>query len=261
MTDDILKEASRALYATTQGADESARFTRARVLASVHQQRRRRTTKAIMFGPLAAILLGGSAWAASGGQLPQVVYQMAEIVGITPPAPEAPAPPQQVVGAGRGAPGAVNPTALDPSEIEGAAPEPEPEPEPEPVEVPEEPESPAAKAPASRAKVVTPAPPVDAEGTRGYELFRKAHRLHFEQHDAAAALVAWNEYLAEAPGGRFALEASYNRGICLVRLGRASEALRVLEPFADGLYGGYRQSEATELVKALKGEEADAGAE
>jgi len=82
-----------------------------------------------------------------------------------------------------------------------------------------------------------------------------------EQRDSAAALTAWNEYLREVPGGRFALEANYNRGICLVRLGRASEARRVLEPFADGLYGGYRQSEATELVKALKGEEADAGAE
>ncbi len=262
MTDDILREASRALHATTEGADESARFTRARVLASLHQRRRRRSTKVAMVVPLAAILLGGSAWAASGGKLPTVVYQMAEVVGIAaPPSEPVPQPTGAGVGAGGPAPEAVNPAVLDPSEVEADDPsEPEVEPEIEPEPVVEEARTAAAREPtvAPSSRSVRPLPR-DAEGTKGYELYRRAHRLHFEQRDSAAALAAWDEYLRESPGGRFALEASYNRGICLVRLGRATEALRVLEPFADGLYGGYRQVEAGQLVQALKGEEADAG--
>ena len=264
MTDDILKEASRALQATTEGADESARFTRARVLTSLHQKRRRRATKAVMIVPLAAILLGGSAWAATTGKLPAVVYRFAEVVGIASPAPEGDEPRRGGGGTGRAAPGAVNPTAVDPADIEASS---EPEPEPEAVEIPDEPEpEPAKPAPrllasAQASPVVKASPSTDAESAKAYELYRKAHHLHFEQHNAAAALSAWNEYLREAPGGRFALEANYNRGICLVRLGRAAEARRVLEPFADGLYGGYRQAEATELIRALRGDKADAGVE
>ena len=84
-----------------------------------------------------------------------------------------------------------------------------------------------------------------------HELYRAAHRAHFSQHDFARALSAWEAYLAKAPRGRFAIEAEYNRALCLVRLGRSAEARRALEPFADGARGGYRQRDASELVEAL----------
>jgi len=232
------------------------------VLASLHQKRRRGATKAVMIVPLAAILLGGSAWAATSGKLHAVAYQIAEVVGIIRPAPGGDDPSRGGGGTGRAATGAVSPTAVDPADIEAGS-----EPEPEAVELPDEPEpepTKQAQRPLASAKaipVVKASPSVDAESAQAYELYRKAHHLHFEQRNAAAALSAWNEYLREAPSGRFALEANYNRGICLVRLGRASEAQRILEPFADGLYGGYRQAEATELVRALRGERADAGDE
>jgi hypothetical protein len=51
------------------------------------------------------------------------------------------------------------------------------------------------------------------------------------------ALAAWDKYLCKSAARRFALEASYNRAICLVRLGRNAEARRALELFARGSYG------------------------
>lgn len=256
MTDDILSSATRALRETTGDADEAARFTRARIMASLHHQRQRRASKLVLLVPLAAILLGGSAWAASGGAVPHVVVQLAEVIGLTAPAQ----PAEEQAALAPAAPVAsaadrIEPAVVDPADLEPAA-----EPEPEPARVEEEPPAvapvappvaPIAQRPAPSA-AQAPQPAVDAEGTEAYELYRKAHRAHFEAHDPAAALSAWDAYLRAAPGGRFALEASYNRGICLVRLGRASEARQVLRPFADGAYGGYRQAEAQKLVAALE---------
>jgi TolA-binding protein len=89
--------------------------------------------------------------------------------------------------------------------------------------------------------------PTDAE-TQEYAA---AHRLHFVDHDSARALAAWDGYLAAYPTGRFALEARYNRALCLVRLSRFDDARSALGPFADGSYGGYRQREARDLLEAI----------
>jgi hypothetical protein len=85
-------------------------------------------------------------------------------------------------------------------------------------------------------------------------LYRDAHRAHFVQRDARAALAAWDRYLAAHPRGSFALEARYNRALCLVRLGRHEAARQALTPFAAGqVGGGYRRSEASALLEALDG--------
>ena len=55
-------------------------------------------------------------------------------------------------------------------------------------------------------------------------LYAEAHRLHFEQRDAAAALAAWDRYLAAAPAGPLAPEARFNRTVCFVRLARWDDA-------------------------------------
>ena len=82
-------------------------------------------------------------------------------------------------------------------------------------------------------------------------MYRKAHRAHFERRQPQAALAAWEAYLRAAPGGRFAVEARYNRALCLVRLGRNAAARDALAPFARGAFGGYRQAEARRLEEAL----------
>ena len=84
-------------------------------------------------------------------------------------------------------------------------------------------------------------------------LYRAAHRAHFVTRDPRAALAAWDRYLAEHPQGTFALEARYNRALCLVRLGRSDAAERALLPFASGsVGGGYRRAEAQQLLDALR---------
>ena len=94
------------------------------------------------------------------------------------------------------------------------------------------------------------APPVEV-------LYRRAHELHFHGGDPAAALAAWDAYLAAEPRGQFSVEARYNRALLLVRLGRHAEARAALLPFARGgvVPEGYRQPEAEQLVERLARDE------
>jgi hypothetical protein len=90
-----------------------------------------------------------------------------------------------------------------------------------------------------------PRPPVE-------ELYRRAHEVHFRSGDAAAAVAAWDAYLAAEPTGRFAIEGRYNRALALVRAGRLAEARGALVPFAAGeVDGGYRKDEAAALVERI----------
>jgi hypothetical protein len=86
-------------------------------------------------------------------------------------------------------------------------------------------------------------------------LYGVAHRAHFQRQDPALALAAWNAYLHAMPDGRFTAEARYNRALCLVRLGRASDARAELEPFAAGKFGAYRREEARRLLALLDARE------
>jgi hypothetical protein len=107
-----------------------------------------------------------------------------------------------------------------------------------------------AEAPDSQPTNAPPAPAVveDVDG----RLYARAHEAHFVQRNAAAALTAWDAYLVAQPDGRFALEAKYNRALCLVRLERLDEAKTALRPFRDGRFGSYRQVEAARLLGALE---------
>lgn len=107
----------------------------------------------------------------------------------------------------------------------------------------------------------TSAPPDESPRTtmrvaadRGQVLFRKAHELHFRGGDPAAAIAAWDKYLAFAPNGAFVLEARYNRALALIRVGRTAEAVTALRPYAEGkvMPQAYRQSEATQLIELLQ---------
>jgi hypothetical protein len=221
--------AARAYAHETAAPSEGAERTRARVLAS-HRARRAqaRTTAWLAAAAAVVIVLGGStAWAYWSGRL-------ASWMGTTEPTttPAAsPAPPPPAAPSPR-------PAHEAPSV---------PPPPPVPVLDPAPAGDPAAIDSASDA----PEASVDPAERLAY---RRAHALHFDAHDAAGALSAWDAYLATYPRGRFALEARYNRALCLVRLERRDEAERALAPFAEGTHGDYRRDEARALLEALRSE-------
>lgn len=226
MSEDLLRAATRALRDQSAPADDSARFTRARVMASLHKRERRRSAKLAFLLPIAAVLVGSTAFGAAGGRLP-ASWQSALGMARAADAPSLGRPAEHGAELSRRAPRLLAPPAVLPP----------PAPEPAPATV----EEPAAVTPAKAAPLADPS----------HELYRAAHRRHFTEGDSAAALAAWDAYLAAAPRGRFSTEARYNRALCLARLGRSAEARAALEPFATGRFGGYRQREASELSEAL----------
>jgi len=240
MTDDLLKAATRALHEEAAEHDGDGRFTRARVMASLHQGKVKRRTRLAFILPLAACLAAGTAWGAATGRLPAVFRAVGQLVGYG----SKPSAPKADARAAKGSAAQPRRAAASvdvPPPPADAAPAPLVEAKPEPVKA-EQP-APAAKPSAARS---ASAAFRDADG----DLYRLAHEAHFSSHDYGRALAGWNAYLQAAPHGRLATEARYNRAICLLRLGRDAEARQALEPFASGQMG-YRQNEARELLDEL----------
>jgi hypothetical protein len=212
--------------------------------------RRRATRRFARFVavPLAAALLVLTAWASASGNLRRWLAPAMGLDGERQHDERATAGSAAAQGRSLRAPAAASTTAA-------AAPLPEPEtppdsniatPTPSPSSSPSPEPAPARSAERAAPRAPSPAR-VDADA-----LYREAHDAHFVRRDYAAAVVAWDRYLAAAgAGGRFALEARYNRAIALARLGRRSEAADALRPFARGDYGGYRRDEARELLRTL----------
>ncbi len=227
MSRDLLDDATRALRESTDGDDGGGRFTRARVMASLHQGRVRRRTRLALLLPIAATLAAASAWGVGSESGRVVVRQVGESLGLI----ESRVQPLEAKPQGPAIRGGT-PPAITKSVPEPLAP-------------------PAPQSEASARPAAPSAAAVNAAEERELGLYRAAHRAHFIDRDFAAALSGWSEYLSKVPGGRFALEARYNRALCLVQLGRKSEARTALEPFARGAFGAYRQREARELLQAL----------
>jgi hypothetical protein len=235
----MIDDAAGALRAETSGPSPAAQSTRARILAT-HRARSARSSQVTTWLAMAAavlLLLGGStAWAYWTGRLDRFFGGAAPTAPSAPESPPAPEPTRRTATAPLTPPAEVAPVEVVP--------------EVAPIEA----ETPPSTVEATIADETPPASddePVDPAERRAY---REAHRLHFDEHDAAAAIGAWDRYLRAYPRGRFALEARYNRALCLVRTGRHEEARAALEPFVRGTHGGYRQTEATALYEAL-GEE------
>lgn len=83
------------------------------------------------------------------------------------------------------------------------------------------------------------------------ELYDDAHRLHFKLGDKHAALAAWDRYLAVQPAGGLALEAQYNRALCLLALKRTGQAIDALRAIATSEQSQYHAASAKRLLKAL----------
>jgi hypothetical protein len=234
-----LDEAFRVLRERTTEPRNSGTATRRAVLARVQARKRNRARLVSVCVPIAAVLVISAAWAAASGRIAR---------WATPSA----------------APGVAMPSALNgkPSALPNA---------PRPLRsgsasLPVVPlSSVASLTPVARPEQLTVARSVAlrssserAVSLREQALYETAHRAHFATRAPAAALPAWDAYLAEFPNGRFSLEARYNRAICLVRLSRHEEARAALQPFANGEAGGYRQQDASALLDALS--TADSGA-
>jgi hypothetical protein len=272
MNDEELERSIRALREEGDRTAPQARLTRERILAELRPRARRR--RAIWMIPLAAVLAGSTVLAATG-RLPQAFHAAARALGLEARDDEL---KKDAPRAARSTPPAAAPSA-------GVSKEPAPPPaaaEPTNDEV-RSATAPADAGPAKHAArraahavpsasgaalpQAAPAEPAHGETTGGappagtagaaqddqgtLALYRRARQLHFVEQIPAAALAAWDAYLAAEPRGPLSVDARYSRALCLVRLGRKQEARAALEPFAAGNYGSYRQTEARALLDAL----------
>jgi hypothetical protein len=242
-----LDEAVDALRALGDDRDDAAASaTRLRIrdsLARGHALRRH----AAMFSVLAVLLVASGAWALTSGRVAR---------WISPPAAQAPAVPPDMSAplVTRPAPHVmvsvpdVSETRPAPHVTVSAA---------DVVAAPEV--GPSVSRVASAPHAAEPratahdGAAADANAAEAEALYRAAHELHFHGDDVAAALAAWDAYLAVSPHGAFAIEARYNRALCLVKLGRLAEARDGLAPFAAGdvAPAGYRRDEAARLIERI----------
>ena len=256
-----LDDATAALRGATGDADDPL-ATRDRVLASVARRGAARR-QLLALTTVAAILLstGAVGWAWRTGRIERAVSAARGDLPLLAPAPPAPAVPPvsgtPAVPPVSGAP-AVPPVSGTPAvpPVSGPAAAPAVPPvsgtvsgTPAVPPVSGTPAVPAVSGPAAGPAV----PPVSGKRRGAAERYRRAHELHFRGGDAAAAVAAWDAYLASAGDDALVLEARYNRAIALVRAGRLDEARDALAPFAAGAVtpAGYRQREAAALLERI----------
>jgi hypothetical protein len=269
--DDILARASRAVRERAREPSTQVSRTRARVLLRA-SRRAQRGKLVLSLAPLAAVFAISTAWASTHGELPRAWDRVRCLLASKGGGTSAPAKAGIVAAVDRpvetaatgGAPADLG-AAIAPAPPElsidalprcnGACVNKQADSDSSPPSSPR-PEGSAQGGPqAVRAAVTAEARSAvreeDREGDTAASLYAEAHRAHFVDGDPSSALRAWNAYLAAAPEGPFVPEARYNRALTLVRLGRLDEARRALEPFASGIYGGYRTREAAALLDAL----------
>jgi hypothetical protein len=227
---DGLARATRALKQARRGHHDDSERTRRRVIETLHQ-RDRHKRRSLILVPLAALLIGTSALAHDRirqGRAPASEVEMGAVTMVARAVIPASLALESVVG---------TPDGREPGE-DAARP------------------GPTGTGSTTRAPTHALDHAAEADSTRATDrqqaLYRRAHDAHFGGASRATALKHWNAYLSEAPGGSFAPEAAFNRGICLVRLGRHAQARQALAPFASGRFGGYRKQEAERLMEALR---------
>ncbi len=264
MADSELERAIAALKARYDGESPRAEQTEAAVLRVVQRRAdpRRRRARAIAWVPLAAILLGTSAWAAQS-IAPRLRGFFALAFGGSTSEPSAVPGPTAARSPKRSLPPrAVAPDTSAASVGQGGAQDSPDSPDGGESEAKSLPGGPqgntgfVSRKAGSGPQSVRPRAKESAQ-----ELYDEAHRLHFVERRPAAALAAWDRYLSLYPASELVLEARYNRSMALVRLGRGEEARASLAPFARGEYGTYRQREAQRLLEHLQELEPAPGAD
>lgn len=269
MSDDLLAKMASALREEHDGATAFPEATRARVVRTLAERKPRRK-KWWTVGVPAFVLLGGStAWASATGQLPLLIEKTVQLVTGTAPedesekaAPARPArsplarqasEPESAFDAADSVEGAQEADVQEEAAQEETAP---PQKQEEQVEPPQTQQVQRQHNQIQQAQKNlrgdgSKEAPVAPEDAVGLSVYREAHDAHFKQGDCDKAVRLYQKYLSEVPSGSFALEARYNRGVCLLKLGRTEEAVSALRPFADGAYGEYRRASSKELLDAV----------
>jgi tetratricopeptide (TPR) repeat protein len=247
MNDDLLKRATRALRSHPCEDDERAPTARARILGGLRQaQVRRRTWSAVVL-PLAATLAAATAFGATNHRVGKWIRAVTSTFE-----PATKRSQLRLPGEERALPSAAAPNRplveVESRPNSEASPEAAPEMAERPVPPVTSPKRGQRREQVVPRNVHQRAKKPGSESAAALDLFSAAHRAHFAGGDHEAALRAWDSYLAADPEGSFELEARYNRAICLLRLGRVSEARTALAPFAEGRFGDYRRDEAVALL-------------
>lgn len=259
---DVLKRATEALRETAEPSPEDVARLRARLLGgnNVTPIRRPHTRKLRWILPLAAAFVAGTALAATPGGL-QTWLDLADrylkVEWLAPSRQTARTPKAK-----NSAAPLVQPAVVPPAEPSAAPTQVVPEPveavassasEQTPSQPPAPPKKRAQPTPKIAVSKVAPAAPEARAPSLDLSLYKEAHALHFRERNYGAALAAWEQYLDQLPNGTLAIEARYNRALCLVQLARFADARAALTPFARGEDShGYRQREAQRLLEALE---------
>jgi cytoskeletal protein RodZ len=234
------------------GRDASGgELTRARVMRSLHHKRERRHSRFAIGIPLAAIFIGGAAWAGAAGPIYRAVTEWvfdSETVE-TPEVAEAPKPRERRSSSSLAeTPATETPTEPEPATEERVVVE---EPGKNDVETLREAVAVEASPRVPKSEMPARPSPEELAEAEALALYEAAHRAHFKEHDSVGAVAGYDRYLQKYPNGRFATEARYNRALCWIRLGKSEQARHALEPFANGNYGGYRAADARRLLEAM----------
>lgn len=269
MSTDELQRAFRALREETDGASNDASDTLERVLITSHTVARRPFRAAKLWIPIAAVLIGSTAWAAASGRLDPLWSETSE---PPEPAPVLPALAMASAASVESLPTSMatlsipdtassiaSSSALSMASAESVA-SAGPSVSPSALRTSS---SSLPSASVARARGLTsgaaPSASVAVQNPLAADKadFEAAYRVHAsssaqDSASAQAAVVAWNQYLARHPDGRFVPEARYARAVALARAGHRNEAREALQSFAKGEPGSYRRDDALELLEAIE---------
>lgn len=257
MKDDLLSQMTRALADEHDGATAVPEATRGRVIRTLAERRPRRR-KWLLIGVPAFVLMGGSsAWAAATGRLPEVVQQAISVLTGGEAPEDAAVTQAPKASSHKGGNLAARAALTDQAAAESPALEEETLASDAQAEAPKSESgalAPVVPAPRSLPAALAPTgkgSEKDQAALAALAVYRAAHEAHFKEGNCDAAVRGYQRYLTEQPSGTFFLEAKYNLGVCLARLGRTQEARAQLTPFAEGKFGDYRKAQSQELLKAF----------
>jgi TolA-binding protein len=221
-----------------------------RVLRTSRARAKRRLFALKVGMPIAAVLIVTSAWAAASGRL----HRPHAETGGSRSNGAATLPPSQLVEriekiatASPSNQDSVAPQAMEVASPEASAPPTRERSTPTPVMRPPV-RAVTALPPASAAIATSPVAPVPNLLAEDKQAFESAYRIH-ASGAPAAAVAAWDGYLAAHPDGRFVPEARYARAVALARNGQKDAARDALREFANG---EYRHDDAIKLLDKLQ---------
>lgn len=260
MSTDPLAPLLDAYRAETAHRDRDAGALRRRVLVAAG--RRRRAPRPSFLVPLAAILMGSVAFAATDARTARSLlaffsrFRPDAQEGASTAGDRAPRPTRAAAPAPSPSTRLEPPESVPQEETTPAVPAVTPEqlPEDEPAATRSSRSSLASRPAPHSAPHPAPHPEPAQQGLdvgADLALYRAAHTLHFGGAAPAEALSAWRRYLAVYPSGVLAAEARLNEAVCLLKLGQHAEAERLLERL-DGSGADGTRTRAAELLRALR---------